>query len=235
MANTHDRYRANPSDPQVRLEERVRELERQVESMRAAQNIRRTTMSGGSLRVTQDGDEVARVGVGAYSGYAGTRPDRRSLRVQSQAGSLMFLATAEDGLVWPPVQAPFGRLNDSITVTSGTFDAYWQSYLVLTAGTVNALATCTADVATTGEVRLSVGGTGLVTDARPIAAGAQTDVSFAWDLDGLGVAIGTSLFLNVQVRRTSGSGNVHTYLPRPARMSDRVVFGGTTSGVPIPP
>jgi len=232
MANTTDRYRVPTTDANVRLEERVRQLERQVADLHAARGLRRSTMSGGAVRVTDGGDEVARIGVGGYSGYAGERLNRRSVRIQAAGGGLMFLATAEDGLVWPPVQAPFGRVNDGIAVTSGSFATYWQSYLVLTAGTVNTVATCTADAATTGEVRLTVGGTGLASAPRAIAAGDQTDVVFAWDLAGLGVTLGTGLFLNVQVRRTSGAGNVNTYLPRPAQMSDRVVFGGTADGIP---
>lgn len=231
-----DRYPINPADKGAVYEQRIRDLERQVRDLQSSRAIRSSTMAGGAMRVTSSGDEVARVGVGTYSGYAGSRHDRRSLTVRSPTGELRFLATAEDGLVWPPGQAQFGRLNDSITISAaGGFLAYWQAYVILSAGTISTVATCTADAGTTGEIRLAVGGTGLVTDARPIAAGGQTDTDFAWDLDALGVALGTAMFLNVHVRKVAGAGNVYTYLPRPAAMSDRVVFGGTMSGVPIPP
>lgn len=191
-------------------------------------------MRGGLVRwLDEAGNEVVGLGAAGFTGYAGTRTDRAGLRVLSADGDLLFLVTTEDGQVWPPVQAPFGRLNDGIAVSSGSFTEFWQSYLVLSAGTVNTLATFVAPAGTTGEARLAVGGTGFVTDARPIAAGTQTDISFSWDLDGLGVALGTALFVNVQARVTGGAGPLWTYLPRPARMSDRVVFGGTSSGVPI--
>ena len=236
MANSYDRYRVDTTDPAIRLEERIRQLERQVSDLSAARNLRRSSMRGGLVRwLDEAGTEVVGLGAQGFAGYAGTRSGRGGLRVVSQDGDLMFLATAEDGLVWPPLQATFGRLNDGIAVSTGTFTPVWQCYTALTARTVNTIATFTAPAGTTGEARLVIGGTGFVTDARPIAAGIQTDVTFSWDLESTGLAVGTSVFINVEARLTAGAGPLFSYLPRPARMSDRTVFGGTSSGVPVPP
>jgi len=228
-----NRYRVNPGDRAASFEERLRGIERRIDDLSAARSLRRATMSGGLVRWLDDaGQEVVGIGSAGFAGYAGVKSGRGGLRVVSDAGGLMFLATAEDGVVWPPVQAPFGRLNDAIPFSSGTFTEFWQSYLVLSAATINTVTTFVAPPGSTGEARLVVGGTGLATAARPIAAGTQTDIEFSWDLTGLGVGLGTALFLNVQARLVSGAGPLNTYLPRPARMSDRVVFGGTANGIP---
>jgi len=242
MANTTDRYRVDTSDPQIRTEERIRQLERQVADLQSARGLRRSTMSGGTIRVADDsGNEVARIGEEDWSGPGGISAVERIIWLSSASGGIKFLASAESGLVWPPSRSPWYPVlapaggTTYVDVTSGSFTSTHRTIYTQSADSVRARLTIGVDPATTGELRLESGGPHQ-TVVFPLPDGTLDDYQFDWWLgpDGVGVGMGVELSIDIQVRRTSGSGTIHVHQPPPLMITDNLMIRADVSGEAAP-
>jgi len=238
MANTTDRYRVDTSNPQVRMEERVRQLERQVSDLQSSRGIRQSVVSGGRIRVTNDdGDEVARVGEGSWVGPGGSSGLERLIWIRTGSGSLRFVASAESGMVWPPTRAPWYPVlpaaagNTWVDVTSGSFTSTHRTIYTQAADAVRARFTIGVDAATTGELRLESAGPHQSV-VLPLPASSIDDYQFDWWLgpDGVGVVLGTELSIDIQVRRTGGAGTIHVHQPPPLMITDNLMIEASTTG-----
>lgn len=239
MANTTDRYTSNPSDVNVRLEERIRALERQVSDLQAGRGIRRSVVSSGRVRVADDtGAEVARIGEGEWGSVGGTA-DSTMIAILGESGAYRFLVTAEDGLVWPPARAPWIHMaamsGTAVQVTSGSFTPTHRVYYYQSADSVRARITVGVDAGTTGELRLESAGP-YQTLVLPLAAGTLSDYRFDWWIGpgGVGWALGTELSIDIQAKRTSGTGNINVYFPAPLLITDHRVIRASVSGEAAP-
>jgi len=237
MANTTDRYRVDTSNPAIRLEERLRQLERQVSDVHRSRNIRAAAMRGGMIRMIDDnGDEYARIGQGAWSGPGGASFEHQ-LRFHDTAGNVRFLVGAESGMVWPPTRAPWypvlAPTGTFVPVTSGSFVSTYRVIYTQAADAVRARFTIGVDAGTTGEVRLESGGPHQ-TAVVPLPAGTLADYHFNWHLgsDGLGITLGTDLSIDVQVRRTGGAGAINVHQPAPLMVTDHRMLEATVTGLP---
>jgi hypothetical protein len=239
MANTTDRYSSNPSDSNVRMEERIRALERQVSDLQAGRGIRRALVSSGRVRIANDaGTEVARIGEGVWGSVGGTS-ETTMIAILGDDGAYRFLATTDDGLVWPPARNPWINLlpmsGTAVPVTAGTWTSTHRVIYYQSADSVRARITIGVDAATTGELRLESAGP-YQTLVLPLAAGSLTDYRFDWWIGpgGVGWALGTELSIDIQVQRTSGAGAINVHFPAPLMVTDHRVIRASESGEAVP-
>lgn len=195
------------------------------------------TVSDGATVVLRDGNnaEIGRLGQVSVTGLDGTTQET-GIRIQRADGTRILFITGERGLITPEPQFEWRNVEDPKLVTSGTFATQWQAIpRYLTADGLTVEVAVGSDASTTGEVRLQAiasGGGTFESSAIAISAGSAPDYrTFKWDLGSLGFEIGDPLFVNVQARRTGGSGDVRVYQPLPLLVRDAAFIGATATGV----
>lgn len=222
-----DRYPVDPQDPNASFAERLRELERRISELEGARPAGNTTISQGTLRVIDaDGDEVVGVGLvdEALQDYG--------LYVLADAGFPLFKITGDQGQIYPGVELamlPVGSAA-AVFVTAGAFGVeFSRSVDTAMADAFLIKVPWVTDAATTGEMRLrnDVGG-GNSSSAVTLAANSGGVVVFSW-LHGQQIGSGP-IVPCVEVRRTSGAGNVYVWPPLEARMMNGARIDATPEG-----
>lgn len=149
----------------------------------------------------------------------------------------MFLATDARGLVTPPPQFEWRRPQDTTVVTSASYvDVYQAIPVYMTGNAVDVLVAIATDAATDGNVRLKLtdpNGVDHFSAAQYLPGSTLDYYRFRWNLEaGAGMEVGDgTFFVTVQVRRTSGAGNVHVFQPLPMIVRDAGKIGATPTGV----
>ena len=247
-----DRYPSDPGDPVKRIEERLRLLESQVAEQNRRNPLNRGTFDGtlrvrdgGVLQVEgggqvligdEAGNSIGGIGKITVVGLDGTTEETGVL-LQDENGVDIFLVTDKRGQVYPPPQFEWRNLNDPKLVTSATFTSNWQGIpRYLSGDGVEVLVAVSTDADTTGEVRLQAIGPGgspaVVSSAISLPAASSPDYrTFVWDLGAHGFVRGFSAFIDVQARRTGGTGNVNVFQPLPLIIRDAAFMGATSTGV----
>lgn len=179
------------------------------------------------------GETVAKLGEVQLTNIApaGTEVDQ-GLLVQGATGGDIVLATRTRGLIVPSLQFGWQAPNTFTAITAASFTTVWQCILSsLPSTAIRVQGTIGCDAGTTGEVRLNIGGT-ILSSAVTLPAATFTNYDFKLDMVGNGAPLGSGPHtINLQVRRTAGTGNVNVYVPSPARAWDTKSLGADTDGI----
>lgn len=206
----------------------VRDLQRQVTELRR-RSLYGAAISSGGLEVrTPDGDVVMRAGetiVGSETAF-GVSMFRRDGSVQArffdtpggngywalfdEAGNITVSedTTSGQGLARPYLGAPWMPYSEVVTppiaTTSATFVSTHRTHFPLQQPRVRCVLVCKSDAATTGEIILTDNAV-QIGPTVTVEAAANTYSFLDATVDGDHMAMKT---LDLQVRRTSGAGNV---------------------------
>ncbi len=233
-----DRYPLPPDDDR-QLPEQPRSLERRIAELEG----RNPTAAGSIVRsgrftvATADGDPLVELGTIDIPALIGDSTVDEGIRVQDQAGRVLFLATRTHGQVYPLRQVEWRVPAQSTAVTSGTFSTVyqavpsrWPSDAFRFTGAVQTPA------GTEGEVQLEVVGPGgsptFTTAVLPIPESTDGYAIFEVDLAANGIEINDAFFVNLQARRTTGSGDVSVFEPLPLESWDTQILGASVDGDP---
>ena len=218
MGAANDRYPVPMSDPFVRYEERIRQLERRIGELTGARPMQHTAMTGGSVKVLDPASTDAVV-MGRVSTVEGV--DRYGLELAA-GGAVIFEVNSVEGWRSPALQlmtVPQKALGAGpfVVTTSATFEPCYKA-----AGTATHLSFSTTLVllcpaATTGEVRIRHGSSGTTTGTVACPASSQVTATFRW-LHAQQLGSGPHSFY-VEGRRASGAGSVQVFWPDRAEMS----------------
>lgn len=199
-----------PLDPESQLAARLQEVEERLRALETAPRISSTSQRGGSYKLLDDDGNVLWI-FGEYTRGAFTDYGIQS-RVPDGAGpgdSTTALEININGMEAPQIPLTVSR-NDFVVVTSGSFVTVWTAVAsLLVSDSIVWSSQVGCDPATTAEAKLVASG-GLETDVIVCGAGTFTAADFRW-LHGHPQGFGFSVSL--QVRRTSGAGNVNVYEP----------------------
>jgi len=136
------------------------------------------------------------------------------------------LSTVQYGSILQP--------NTSVNVTSGTYTSVWEFNLgLVVADAVSVRAILSNEPGTTSQARLfapNTAGTPTTSDAS-VPAGASRVVVFDWLVPG--VTLGNfGVLMQLQVRRSGGSGNVVVFNPFVALQAPSYSINATADGNP---
>lgn len=211
------------------LEERIKVLEtaprlnasatRGTFTVLDASGTKVAEISSAGIRFYSSGVEQARLdpnGVTGRSGgvdvaVAGTTAYGAGIRVNDSANRTHFLATTGAGIVFPYLATPWLKTNDFTAVTSATFTSPHFSWVELFSSKMFRFTVQVGtDAGTTGDLRVLVAGTqlgniwslsaGTLANHEFVAAHGQILDSGPWVVE-------------LQARRTGGTGNVNVYRP----------------------
>lgn len=199
------RLPATLADELATLKRRLAALER-----KAANTIGLNTMTGSLSVEDSTGVERARLGDlgGNRSGIiAGNNP--------SGGGNDTFFMVSELGLEVPYIPLQVMRANEYIVVTSGTFLGVWDFQApIITTRAIHVDVVVSPDAGTNAEVRVNAVGLAS-TSAKAVPGGTANIHTFDWELPAGPFVLGAGPYVfHVEVRRTSGAGNVYVYQPR---------------------
>lgn len=200
------------------------EIERRLRALEGAPQLDNSSLRDGRITILNAaGTRVAEYGKAAGGGYGIAVNEAASL------GTLLFVNDA-DGFFFPALEHAFVAADDKVTVTSGSFVTTHRAVIPNPmARVLRADIVATADVATTGELRVRLS-TGETTATKALPAGAQTDCSLRWaHLRDIGSNSTTFVTLEVQARRVSGAGNVFVY--RPPSLTQSSIFTSAVGGL----
>ena len=204
------------------LEERVGKLERSNPLQRAS---------------AHDGTET-RVEVGEFTNPT-TGADDFGVIVRNDSGLIVW-AVGGDGPLYPAFNfGGFWKSGDFVAVTSASFATQYSISPIGTGmPTLQISFTVSVDAATAGEVRGAITHTGTEysntislpaltngTAVLSLQLSSLTDVDDGWTGEATTDAL-ESLLVEIQGRRTSGSGNVNVYHPQSAVMYSSEVSAG---------
>ncbi len=207
---------------------RIQDLERQVRELRRRTLFNAAVSSGGIEVRTPDGPAVMRAGetvVGSETAY-GVSMFRLDGSVQArffdtangngywalfdEAGNITFSedTVSGQGIARPYLGAPWMPYTEVLTppiaITSATFVTTHRTHFPKQQPRVRCLLLCDSDAATTGEVILTDGGTQI----GPTVTVEAAANAYAYLDAPVGGAHMDMKFLDLQVRRTGGAGNV---------------------------
>lgn len=233
------------------LLDRLDEMERKITDLERSNALVGAIPQGYSIQVLDPADGSIVAVIGATDSGAGAEFRDSSGVIVARLGDISggargveignnptglttntFFSATPAGVEYPYQVHPWYNFQSgSVPTTSGTFFGAHRCRIELaTATKVKVRTTCSADAATTGEFRLYEQATGRATTAIAIPANSFVDYVFGWDLSP-DVIIGTGpIQLELQVRRTSGAGNVWGYIPSELIMST-AISPATSTGV----
>lgn len=225
---TDDRYPVPVSDPFVRYDERIRQLERRIAELTGARPMQHTAMTGGRMKVLDpDTQDAVVMGIVRTDGST----DRYGLSLAG-GGAIIFEVNSVEGWrqpAFPLTAVPQKALGAGpfVVTTSATFEACYKTVAHAThmAFALTAIVLCPA--ATTAEVRIRHGG-GTVTGLVSCPAASQVTATYRW-LHGQTIGSGPHVF-DFQARRASGAGSVQVYWPEYTAMIGDV--DATSDGLP---
>lgn len=206
-----------------------------LEFFNPADGTRRAVFDGERLIFyAPTGEATVTVGEISFNDIdAVTRIEQGVIVQRTDGRDVLSIGADGRGMLTPALTYAPRRLNEVAgPVTSGAFTSVWQ-FLVpgIPSNSVQVRAVVSCDVGTTAEARLFIGGTAFATSAIACGSGALTTCEFKWDLQAAGVDLGWTFFLDVQIRRTGGAGNVYCHMPYPARTWDDLNYGADTDGI----
>lgn len=192
----------------------VADLERRIRLLESAPRLKNASIS--------DETNTERVLLGRFEdGDFG-------VEVRNSTGASVFKVGAA-GQIYPRQQMYVTRGNDYVIVTSGTYVSAWEVMMpYATADAVQIDITISTDAATTADLYIScnVPATSAVVN---VPAFTSQNYAFAWAVPGLVVG-DQSVFFQIMVRRTSGTGNVYAYVPLNAFMTSAGSINATPTG-----
>jgi hypothetical protein len=153
--------------------------------------------------------------------------------VQRTDGKDMFAVGASNrGILSPRLPYQPRRLNQFESTTSGSFTSLWQFIVPgIPSNSVRVIIdTSVSTAGTTGQVRLTIPG---VASTDPISFSDTSPNAryFQWDLEAAGLDIASYFFLNVEARRTAGTGDIIVFEPHPATTWDDLNHGADVDGI----
>lgn len=220
----------DPTPREEQFAERIRALERTVEQLSAARNLRSATIDEpGVLRVRRaDGSDVAYVGrlSDGAMGVLFYRTDgtlafsvdelNGQARVAFWNGGREVVGTdtvSGLGLARPYLPVQFGPSAipaNAPSTTSGTFTSLWRSFQDKQHPKLSVLYLVQADPDTTGEVQLWDAKASAQLDVEPVAAG---DYRFVYtDTVAPAGDFGDLLDVELRARRTAGTGALRVHV-----------------------
>jgi hypothetical protein len=208
-----------PTDPHS-LPQHLREMERRIEVLERAPRL-------GNSSINDDND-VERIVLGQLDE---DDPDSFGIRI-ANADTVAVLEVDAAGVLRPYQNWQASRWDESVPVTSAAYVPTWaESNPYSTADAMRLTVYLATDPATTGEARLSsnLGGSP-VTSAVTIPAGTATYYEWNWAMPGLVAGTGP-IVITLDVRRTSGAGNVYAYQPIQCFSGVASDLGATPTGV----
>ncbi len=133
---------------------------------------------------------------------------------QSDSGGALLIDTGDtlddSGLRRPAWTSGWSvrEAGDQRACTSAPFEAAWVSAVgAVYHDTVMGRVAMSADVGTTGEVRIKETSSGAVTSSKVISSGSSSVASFVWE-HGHDLDVAECTF-HIEIRRTSGAGSVY--------------------------
>lgn len=197
-----------------------------------------TLWAGASSLTIYDasGDLVGTLGeIDIFPLTGGQEVDHGIVIRDPETGVEVLKVTADRGVQRPVQQFEWRKPEDPTVVTSGTFETVYQAVPMWWPTTaVRASLAIVVGASTVGEVRLQVNhlDLGVINSGvQSLAANSNQYYTWRWDLASHGINIGTTFLFNVQVRRTSGSGNIWVHQPLPLRGWDTDTNGATPNGL----
>jgi hypothetical protein len=184
----------------------------------------RIQVEGGAIVVRNTaGTVVGVLGDGNGDGVSG-------LQVAADNTAPVLTVTENEGIVQPILPLPMTRTAPEV-VTSASFAATHEHRLQAATGNAIRLeAAIGTDVGTTAEARIRLAaGSDTYSAVQSVPSGSAPTLIWAWSAPSLIVGAGTYL-VQLEVRRTSGAGNVYVYPPG-AGMTGASLIGATTTGV----
>jgi len=198
-----------PLDPESQLAAKLLEIEERLRALETAPRITSTSQRGGSYQLLDDDGNLVWT-FGEYTRGLVTDYGIQSRVPDGSGGYTTSLEINGGGMEAPHIPLQFTKSNDFVAITSGSFTTVWIGYAsLLVSDTLLWRSVCSCDAATTGEAKLIAVGE-LETDVISLAASAFTNTYWDW-LHGY--PQGSSFSVSLQVRRTSGAGNVNVYAP----------------------
>lgn len=223
-------FRDNP------LLEKIIKLEKEVSALRShnplnsatqndAEGVRRLIFGAfgsyedyGLTIMSEDGAyRVAQIGTISLSRGSIARTET-GLAI-SVRGEWVFLATEESGWYLPGQQVPFGSTaggGNPYGVSTGGITVWDAETWAATADSVSVSMYVGLQAGTNGQVRLSMDARGLTffTPWRAVPAGGD-NMSWNWKPTDLMAPSVGNVTVRVEVRRTSGTGYMYSWRPRP--------------------
>lgn len=215
----------------------LRDLKERMRTMETTGSLPSSSIAGGRLSVVNDEGTSDLVVLGEITltttNPPGTEVDRGIL-VQDSDGQEIFLATRNHGVIKPLEQWEWRVPSTVATSTSATFETKWQSVIMsLPTSALVVVVNAFVDAATTGEIRLNVLDSSshiINTDAYTLTT-SPAYYTFKVDAAGGGIPRNENVFVNVQIRRTGGAGNVNVYEPMPCHAWDTTIYGASVDGI----
>lgn len=204
-----------------------RDIERRLENIERSRRLDNASFTG-RMRGTDDAG-LDRI----YLGDLGN--GSFGIEVRDDSGVTVFRAD-EGGMQRPSLNMPYRRVEDPISVTSSSFVGTWETGIgSITHRAIRWVAVILVDAGTSGEVRLHEAGGPSTTSVIPVSAGAtveDTTAVFSWAVAGWTPGpIDPYVLMQMQARRTGGSGVIRVYPPDTLRMGTISELGATASGL----
>jgi len=191
--------------------------------------------AGGGIRL-RDRTGTTRAFFGDFSD-----PDtssRYGISLYDAKGDTIFaIDSAEEGMLYPQQYAQWIVPTPQV-VTSGSFVTVAEVGIqLLNHDVIRTDASMQVDAGTTAEVRIRDVYSGAVTNTLAVAGSANGSVLCEW-LHPFSVGWGDSnpsvqMFLQWEVRRSAGAGNVTVYPPRGIVLGNRRFFTGESASTPL--
>lgn len=231
------------SDPTLppSLAAELADLRRRLDNLERSQRLPFSSTRGGAFRFL-DNNGATRMTLGnvALDGSIGGATAAYGLMLRGDQGAIILMTRAgEDGLAYPELPVPVRDPNEAqSSTTSGTFAQLWEARWDFPPAAIYVCqGFCSSAVGTTGEMRLRIGATS--TSALTIPSGASNIYTFEWlhpAPTGLYDPNPTELnfIMQIEARRTSGTGNVSIARPHVSVFTSKLLHGNANSnGNPV--
>lgn len=213
-----------PNSPEAQMAAWKQGVEERLRALETAPRISSTSQRGGSYVLLDDQGRT----VWTFGEYTrGLVTDYGIQSIIPEAANATALEVNANGMEAPQIPLFMTTSSSFIVVTSGSFTSvytFWASLVVSDSITFRGQVGC--DASTTGEARLESGGN--FSDVITLAAGTFTSINWDW-LNPTDP--GASFGMTLQVRRTSGAGNVNVYQPFYAAQGGSAGLGATPGGL----
>jgi hypothetical protein len=216
-----------PSNAEAQFAKWKQETEERLRALETAPRISNTSQRGGSFILLDDqGREVWTFGQytrGAFTDYG--------ILCQAPDGGPTNPTTLEvntDGMEAPWIPLQVTRSSEFVVVTSGAYVNVWECTAgLLVSNAIEWASVVGCDAATTADCRLEIPG---VKTSGVIACAAASFTSLIWSwLHEQN--LGANMYVNLQVRRTSGAGNVNVYHPTVVSQAGGAGTSATINGL----
>lgn len=201
-------------------------MERRLAALEGASSMQATAQRGGEFKLMDAAGGHSLLRFGTFTDAVAGIPNPKYGVMGKSGGAVgheavsLYWTDEDEGLAYPHEQLAW-QVPTAQTITSGTFVNVAEAELFMPQGDVIfATGAIICAVGTTAEVRIAQSnGPGEVTTPVAIPSGANSIVQFSW-LHPFSVGWGDQSttnyfpFIQWQVRRTSGAGNVTAYPPR---------------------